>query len=336
VDEEAPAAPILAREKKKRKRKEEEYDPSSVTTSIKRGKGSNNNNNSKPTDTPKPPKSKNTAVYVTNLPRDTEMDELLQRFGKCGVIEEDDEGEPKVKMYARDDGSFSGDALVVFFKEDSVTLALNLMDEAELRLGDASTRMRVQKAEFGHKQHHQGTGGQEGRERKVMNKKKATKRIGKMQRKLEDWDSDDEFGPTFTAADNFSSQASKSGRVVVLKHMFTLDELEEDPSLLLDLKEDVREECATLGDVTNVVLYDQEPEGVMTVKFRDPISAKACIIKMQGRFFAGRRVEAYLYNGQERFKRSKGEEDDMLGDGADSERRRLDDFAQWLMNEDEA
>ena len=75
-------------------------------------------------------------------------------------------------------------------------------------------------------------------------------------RKLEDWDSEDEFGPTLAAADKFSDQANKSGRVVVLKHMFTLDELEEDPSLLLDLKEDVREECATLGDVTNVVLYD--------------------------------------------------------------------------------
>jgi hypothetical protein len=50
--------------------------------------------------------------------------------------------------------------------------------------------------------------------------------------------------------------ANKGGRVVVLKHMFTLEELTEDPSLLLDLKEDVREECATLGDVTNVVLYD--------------------------------------------------------------------------------
>ena len=56
--------------------------------------------------------------------------------------------------------------------------------------------------------------------------------------------------------DKFSNQVNKNGRVVVLKHMFTLDELEEDPSLLLDLKEDVREECATLGDVTNVVLYD--------------------------------------------------------------------------------
>lgn len=44
--------------------------------------------------------------------------------------------------------------------------------------------------------------------------------------------------------------------MVVLKHMFTLQELAEDATLLLDLKEDVREECSSLGEVTNVVLYD--------------------------------------------------------------------------------
>jgi len=38
--------------------------------------------------------------------------------------------------------------------------------------------------------------------------------------------------------------------------MFSLHELEEDASLLLDLKEDVRDECSALGEVTNVVLYD--------------------------------------------------------------------------------
>lgn len=48
----------------------------------------------------------------------------------------------------------------------------------------------------------------------------------------------------------------KGTRVVVLKHMFSLEELEQDTSLLLDLKEDVREECSSLGEVTNVVLYD--------------------------------------------------------------------------------
>lgn len=60
--------------------------------------------------------------------------------------------------------------------------------------------------------------------------------------------------------------------------MFGLEDLEKDVSLIIDLKNDVREECETLGDVTNVVLYDQEPDGVMTVKFRDAVSAQACIL----------------------------------------------------------
>ena len=115
---------MLTREKKKRKRKEEEYDPPSVTISTKRGKLLNNNDESS-----KSPRSKDTAVYVTNIPRDAETEEFVQRFGECGVSEVDDEGEPKVKMYVHEDGPFSGEVLVVFFKEDSVTLAVNLMDD---------------------------------------------------------------------------------------------------------------------------------------------------------------------------------------------------------------
>lgn len=38
--------------------------------------------------------------------------------------------------------------------------------------------------------------------------------------------------------------------------MFSLQDLEKDPALMLDLKDDVREECETLGEVTNIVLYD--------------------------------------------------------------------------------
>jgi HIV Tat-specific factor 1 len=96
------------------------------------------------------------------------------------VIEEDDEGEAKVKMYAREDGSFSGEALVVYFKEDSVVLAMNLLDDAEFRLGDSSTVVRVQKAQFGHKNTSSDSG--EAKPRKVVDKKKATRRIGKMQK----------------------------------------------------------------------------------------------------------------------------------------------------------
>jgi len=71
---------------------------------------------------------------------------------------------------------------VVFFKEDSVTLALNLLDEAELRLGQPQTVMKVSKADFAHKAHSTGGGGGEPQPRKTMDKKKVTKRIGKMQK----------------------------------------------------------------------------------------------------------------------------------------------------------
>ena len=157
--------------KRTKKRKEPENYTSATPPaepSAKRGKND------------KPAKSKNTAVYVTGLPPDTEVDEILERFAKFGVIEEDDEGGHKVKLYAREDGSFSGEALVVYFKEESVTLAVNLLDDAELRIGDPSTVMRVQKAEFRHK-HSSGEGG-EAKPRKTVDKKKITRRIGKMQK----------------------------------------------------------------------------------------------------------------------------------------------------------
>jgi HIV Tat-specific factor 1 len=91
---------------------------------------------------------------------------------------EDDAGEPKIKMYADENGNFMGHALVVYFMEDSVTLAIDLLDEAELRLGDPRSVMRVKKGEFGHKE-----GGEAGdAPRRVVDKKKATQRIAKLKR----------------------------------------------------------------------------------------------------------------------------------------------------------
>lgn len=74
-------------------------------------------------------------------------------------------------------------------------------------------------------------------------------------RKIQEWDDEDVFGPAKTEEDDMKIP-NRNSRVVVLKHMFSLKEIEEDASLLLDLKEDVRDECSTLGEVTNVVLYD--------------------------------------------------------------------------------
>lgn len=191
-----------------------------------------------------------------------------------------------------------------------------------------------------------------------------------MRRKLTDWDSDDEDAATIAARAKYS-------RLVVLQGMFTLKELEDDATLLLDLKEDVREECETLGEVTNVTLYDvhrasllfgdradhvsrsqREDDGIMTVRFKEEAPAQACIAvrsfpparfsislltllhraqKMDGRFFGGRSIAAFLFDGSRKYRKS-GQSVSLAGtgmgdDGEDVEEKeheRLEKYAQWL------
>jgi len=75
-------------------------------------------------------------------------------FSKCGVIaEEIDSGKPRIKMYEDDQGQFKGDALVVYFRPESVNLAIQMLDDSDFRLGTdgPSGKMRVQAADFSYK-----------------------------------------------------------------------------------------------------------------------------------------------------------------------------------------
>ena len=97
--------------------------------------------------------------------------------------------------------------------------------------------------------------------------------------------------------------------MVILKHMFTLEELNEDPAAILDIKEDIREECSKLGEVTNVVLFDMEEDGIASVQFGNAEAAKACVDLMDGRSFSGQKLVAYVSDGKEHFKKSKKKQD---------------------------
>ncbi|OAA66717.1 nuclear mRNA splicing factor-associated protein [Niveomyces insectorum RCEF 264] len=355
------------------------------------GNGNNNNNSSnddgnsrskkrvKAQPAPKQPK-KNTAVYVTGLPADATIEEVAELFSrKCGVIaEEIDSGRPRIKLYTDAEGRFKGDALVVFFKPQSVDMAIMLLDDTPFRFGApsgsagtdaaASGHMRVQVADASYKKttyanedaaaegvaqgataassaaRESGTGAPErthasnapsgggrgkgsggGGSANNQDKQKIIKKTQKLDAKLADW-SDDE-GPYYGGGGGGgkgNSRNPKWDKVVVLRHMFTLAELDADPAALLDIKEDIREECAKLGEVTNVVLFDREAAGVVSVKFKTPTAAAACVRLMDGRAFDGRVVEARLATGREKFKKSgkdgggdsdKSEDDDDDDDG---------------------
>jgi HIV Tat-specific factor 1 len=207
-------------------------------------------------------------------------------------------------LYTDDKGKFKGDALIVFFKAPSVKMAIDLLDDYEFRIdgGQNSGKMRVQPAESSYKkvQHNES----EEKERPKTNtkdKQKIIKKTQKLDARLADW-SDDEPSALVETSSRFD-------KVVVLKHMFTLDELAEDSAAILDIKEDIREECSKLGEVTNVVLFDLEADGVATVRFSNAETAKACVRLMNGRSFAGQEVIAYISDGKEQFKKSKGDLD---------------------------
>ncbi|CAO3564985.1 unnamed protein product [Mortierella alpina] len=288
--------------------------PSGIESIPGRGEGSNKSNkkqkHGKEERKPKPI----TSVFVMGLPLDTDVDEVAEVFKKGGVFMEDENENPRIKLYTNQDGQKTGEALVTYLRHESVPLAIDLLDDTEYRPGVDKSRIRVQQAQFKEKEKTSTPAGLS-----EERKKKVQKKFQKMEKKL-DWFEDD-VG---------LMKAEKWSKVCILKHMFTIQELEADPTLLLDLKEDIREECEKVGEVTNVIIYDHHPEGVVSVRFKDKESAELCVKFMSGRFFAGQRVVAEIYDGHTKYESQKSKEE-----LEQEEKQRLERYAKWLEAEEE-
>ena len=233
---------------------------------------------------------------------------------------------------------------VVYFRFESVKLAIDMLDETDFRLGQkvATGPMRVREADPSAKKQKdkplqsdqaktKGTTANRDRQKVIaktqqMNKYVAyitlldRKSLTQRNSRLADWDDDD--------PQVLPDTSSRWDKVVVLKHMFTLEELAKDPTAILDVKEDVREEAEKYGKVTNVVLYDKEEDGVVTIRFGNATAAEACIRAFHGRWFDKRRIEARTATGNEKFKKSKKEE------GDETEKERLEGFSKFIEGED--
>lgn len=53
-------------------------------------------------------------------------------------------------MYEDDQGRFKGEALIVYFRPESVQLAVQMLDDTSLRFGEAE-KMKVQPADYSYK-----------------------------------------------------------------------------------------------------------------------------------------------------------------------------------------
>ena len=118
----------------------------------------------------------------------------------------------------------------MFFRPESVDLAIQLLDDTEFRLGEGQ-KMKVAVADFSYKTQKDAPVKSNMKEKKKIIKKtqKLNKWVSRMawerrkcklttSSKLADWDDDDPQA--------IQDTSSRWDKVVILKHLFTLQELE--------------------------------------------------------------------------------------------------------------
>ncbi|XP_037082514.1 HIV Tat-specific factor 1 homolog [Pollicipes pollicipes] len=236
--------------------------------------------------------SKNTKVYVSGLAESTTEAEFVELMSKCGLVMKDPlRGNAwKVKLYRDDYGVPKGDGICTYIKIESVNLALDILDGYEFK----GKRLSVEKATFDMK----GSFDPTKKPKKRTLKKKDREKLQKKQEKLFAWQ-----------PDKIRGERERHERVVIIKNLFSPDEFRSRPEMILEYQQDLRDECSKYGAVRKVVLHDRHKDGVVEVIFQEAVEADACVTKMSGRWFAGRRLEAATWDGKTKYRVEETEEE---------------------------
>ncbi|KAF2154581.1 hypothetical protein K461DRAFT_221899 [Myriangium duriaei CBS 260.36] len=280
----------------------------------------------------------NTSIYITGLPLDATFTEVHDFFKKFGLIQENIDSEtPRIKMYTDENGTFKGEALVTYFRPESVTQAINLADESDFR-GFGSGNMRITEADSSYKKVKEYEAVDGGDTKKVQKRRKDVEKIKrateKMNAKLADWSDDDEYEKPAE-----KGKPNKFANSVIVRNMFTGDILEEEkeareqaiangetpePSILIDIVDDIKDMAKEQqwGNIKTIDVFDLEPDGVIIITFTNPVDAEKGLRNLDGRFYDQRQLSAEIQTKRARFRKTKEDESD--------EERRLQQYGEEL------
>ncbi|SCU86890.1 LADA_0E00848g1_1 [Lachancea dasiensis] len=232
---------------------------------------------------------KNCAIYISNLPLEgMDKEKLVSEFGRFGIIRKDPaNNEPKCKMYKDDNGNFKGDALILYLKPESVEIAVQLMDGVALE----GSKLKVEEAVFT-----PATGKTEKNEEGLAKLKRSNAlKIKEQEHELNDWSDADSLSEN---SDNSSMTPSRnslaeeaSTRIVVLTNVLDLYESLRRQELL-EIESDLKAGCSAVGELLDFEL--DEVLGQVRAEYATEESAQQCCKTMDGRYFDGRKLNAYI------------------------------------------
>lgn len=113
-------------------------------------------------------------------------------------------------------------------------MALNLLDGSDVK----GKRITVERAKFQMR-------GEYNPSLKPKRKKKEKEKLKKIQEKLFDW-----------RPEKMRGERARHERVVIITNLFTPEQFEGEPDLIIDYQKDLREECGKCGKVRKVLIYD--------------------------------------------------------------------------------
>ena len=209
--------------------------------------------------------SKSTKVYVSNLPSSITEESFIELMSKCGMVEFDARNKkPKVKLYKDSEGQMKGDGLCSYIKHESVELALTILDGSDFE----GNTIKVERAKFELKGEYDPKLKPKKLTKKQQEKAKAQKE------RLFAW-----------VPDKMRGERGKHEKVIVIKNMFDVKEVDADPGLILDYSNNIRKQCSKFGSVSKVIVYDKHPEGVCQIFFKEPSEADMAVQMLNGRLF---------------------------------------------------